>query len=436
MNIYKKFNTDKKEDLVRSSKDEKIQPFFRLYQKFVRHNIINKTIYVVILIYEFLQIYFEITFNGVDYIKNSNSTPVSTVFKFLQYINFHLFVKPEYINITTFGIIYGIVGFAILSNFLLCLAFDILNKKWVNKRNKFHLLHSFLGFYNFINKKTLLIPFNYVLFKSFSMSSFHTEIVTDPNSLSDTIGFFNDVVIKLISSLLLIINFIMLLNTSLLYNDIDPIHSPLCWAQSYPEIELYNVIIKHITVIMNVLQSNFFFMKSTLIFSILTQVCTFRFIEWYYSWPGNKILLTIFDFSLFFINLFYSCFYSTFQAINGFINLMIFSFILALVFYFLIEHYHNRILFGKIETYKTEWDFCLLIVKLIQIMKKLPSETKTIQDSYFFGFLSQHNIICKNNPSCTQHIFNNLMNKETSKFENEIEEFTISRSEMNIYRRT
>ena len=440
MKIFEKFNFTSKDEIIQPVKNGKIKLFFRIYQKFVRHNLVNKTLYLFIITIEYLQLLFELFYNGSDYIKNDNNLPVNASYyalSILQYLNFQHFLENNYITFNQYTLVFVITGVIVTLNFILCAILDYLNKNWMNKRDKLKFLHSILGLFNYLNLKIFLIPFNYVFFKSFFLSSWNT--VVTPSNSSSTLALNPNptiiIIFQIFGSIFILLNFFSVVYTGLLYNDIDPLNSKICWAQSYCEIEFFNIIIKYIIVVMNCVKGNFFYMKVVfvLIFNILK--CLFRINEWYYSWQPNKIILTILEFKYLIFNILYPIFQDSMINSIPFIGIILLSIGCGVIITLQINKFHFGIIFKNVNCFTSEWQYCLMIIELIRIMKMLQNESKSITDSIFMGFLASHKNYCKN-PYCSREVIISLIKDNQYEYKNEFETFTLTKNELNVYRKT
>ncbi len=332
MKIFENFNFTSKEEIIQPIKNNEIKIFFRIYQKFVRHNVVNKTLYIIIIIIEYLQLLFELFFNGSDYVKNDTGLTKNISYytlSILEYLNFQHFLSSDYISFSQYTLIFIVTGVIVISNFIVCIILDDLNKNWMHKHDKLKIVHSVLGLFNYLNLKIFLIPFNYVFFKSFFLRTWFNS--NDPTSSVNSLSVSNNsnettiIIFQVIGVIFICFNFFSVVNASLLYNDIDPINSKICWAQSYCDIELFNLIIKHIVVIMNFMQGNFFFIKVILVLLFSFLKCAFRVMEWYYSWQANKIILTILEFKFLTFNILYPIFQSQMVDSVPFLGVILFS---------------------------------------------------------------------------------------------------------------
>ena len=405
-------------------KGTKLNKFFYVFQKLVRYNIISKPIYILILIIEYMQLFYQLINDGEDYVFTySEYTYNQSAFgfnKILQIANYLIYLSPKNISYSTFIVIYFVVSVVLILNFLILYLLDLLNQKY-NENLKLKFVHSILGFFNYVNMKILIIPTNYILLQSFNIHSYY-----DSNSNEDIYyNIFDTYIIKILSVIVLLINAINLTQNSLLFNDLDPIESSLCWAQSYPEIEMFNIILKLGLSYCNYLKGNFIFIKSLFVLIINIQRCTYRYSEWYYSWSKNQIILIILDFGFLTFNAFSLFFPSSFKDINVLINLLIISSIIGFLFYIKIETYQKNVLNKSINILETEWEYCVVIIRLIRIIKNSSKDSKSLVESEFLGYITDHIKTC-NNSSFTYseesntNKYNSLFNHFKKNVENQI----------------
>lgn len=433
MKVIKDIKFKTKASLYKTFNKQKILPFFHVYQRMVRCNLITPFIYIFILILEYLQLLFELLNDGIDYISINNSNPIRQsssyyIFYVLQYINFSWFINNTHFSYQQFIILYSITICFLLFNFVLLLIIDCIDKKLSDSNNynstTLKVFHIFLGIFNLLNVKYLIIPVHYILFKSYNIETFGTSSYV-----------FDIVIIRIITSVILCINIYTLILTSLLYNDINPINSNICWGQSYPQIEVFNITLKIMLIICNTIDHpHFYFAKG--IFALIINVfrCWYRYKEWYYSWNVNRVLLIVMDFCLLCFN-FLSFVNDKKHTIDIFILYLVISLLIGWICYLIINALQRRILIKETYEFTSEVEFCRLIMYLVDIIKNLQNEKKSINDELFFGFLVSHSKYCLNS-HCTAKIIRDIIYNNESTFSNEIDNFVITKSDFISYCKT
>ena len=121
MKVIKDIKFKTKASLYKTFNKQKILPFFHVYQRMVRCNLITPFIYIFILILEYLQLLFELLNDGIDYISINNSNPIRQsssyyIFYVLQYINFSSFINNTHFSYQQFIILYSITICFLLFN--------------------------------------------------------------------------------------------------------------------------------------------------------------------------------------------------------------------------------------------------------------------------------------------------------------------------------
>ena len=447
MKIFQKIEIKSKKEFF-IIKEKKIHTFFRVYQKFGKFLSINKIIYVFILIIEYLQLFYEISVDNEDFISftsdNLKDTSSYKLFRIFQYINFSHFINGKYLNLNQYLIIYIVIICLIILNFTILYLLDYLDKINSKSRKKFKFIHQIFAWINFLFLRVFLIPIMYILIKSYYITTFLKEenknnynysgtfSNTLTNSLDNTkISKIWRIIIFIVTSISLPLELFILSITSFLFNDLDPIEAKLCWSQSYSQIEIFNIIMKVALVVYDCI-GHLEYAKSVTVLAINIGRCSFRFIEWFYSWNVNQFFLIILDFSLLFYNVLLFCKRELIRNLDYLLLVYGICIVLGIFFYNIVLKYQENIFEINTNNFTSERQYCQLIIKLINIIKHISNEQKTINDPKFFGFLRKHQKNCTN-PYCISKIIKNLMNDGKSPFFNEIEGFIIKKEEFNLF---
>ena len=429
-------------------KEKKIHIFFRVFHKFGKFLSINKLVYVLILIIEYLQLFYEISVDNEDFVSyttdNLKDTSSYNLFRIFQYINFSHFINGNYLKLNQYLIIYIIIISFIFLNFTILFILDYIDKINSKNRKKFKCIHQIFAWINFLFLRIFLIPIMYILIKSYYITKFLKE--ESKNHYNDSRTFSNSltnssdktkiakiwrIIIFIITTISLPLELFILSVTSLLFNDLDPIEAKLCWSQSYSQIEIFNIIMKVALVVYDCI-GHLEYTKSVTVLALNIGRCSFRFIEWFYSWNFNQIFLIILDFSLLFYNILLFCKRELIRNLDYLLLVFGICVILGIFFYFIVLKYQENIFEINTNNFTSERQYCQLIIKLINIIKNISNEKKTINDPKFFGFLRKHQKNCTN-PFCISKIIKNLMNDGNSAFFNEIEGFIIKKEEFNLF---
>ena len=447
MKIFQKIEVRSKKDFF-IIKEKKIYSFFRVYHKFIKFVSINKYFYVLILSVEYLQLFYEISIDNEDFVSHTTETLKNTssyhFFRIMQYINFSHFINGNYLNLNQYLIIYIIVISSIILNFAVLFLLDYLDKRNSKNRKKFKFIHQFFAWINFLCLRVFLIPIIYVLVKSYYITTFskvlskttsndsgiYSNVLTNSND-NTKISYIWRIIIYIITTLVLPLELFILSITSLLFNDLDPIEAKLCWSQSYSQIEIFNIIMKVILVIYDCI-GHLEYPKSVSVLALNIGRCSFRFIEWFYAWNTNQIFLIILDFTILFYNLLLFFKRELIRHLDYLLLVCGICIIIGISFYYLVLNIQENIFEINSNNFTSERQYCQLIIKLINIIKNLSNEQKTINDPKFYGFLRKHQKTCIN-PFCISKIIKNLMNDGKSPFFNEIEGFIIKKEEFNLY---
>jgi len=447
MKIFQKIEVKSKKEFY-IIKEKKIYSFFRVYHKFVKFVSINKYIYVLILLVEYLQLFYEISIDNEDFVSHTTESLKKTssfkFFRIMQYLNFSHFINGNYLNLNQYLIIYIIVISIIILNFSVLFLLDYLDKRNSKNRKKFKFIHQFFAWINFLFLRAFLIPIIYILIKSYYITTFSKELTQTTsnetgtysniltNSADNTkLSYIWRIIIYIVTTLILPLELFILSITSLLFNDLDPIEAKLCWSQSYSQIEIFNIIMKVVLVVYDCI-GHLEYPKSVSVLALNIGRCSFRFIEWFYAWNTNQIFLIILDFSLLFYNLLLFIKRELIRNLDYLLLVYGICIIIGIFFYYLVLNIQENIFEINSNNFTSERQYCQLIIKLINIIKNLSNEEKTINDPKFFGFLRKHQKNCIN-PFCISKIIKNLMNDGKSPFFNEIEGFIIKKEEFNLY---
>ena len=92
MKVLKELKVKTKDELYQTIRESKVLPFFHVFQRMIKYNVINYYIYLIILFIEYIQLFCELLNDGIDYISTSDQQIKNSssyyVFYVLQYINF------------------------------------------------------------------------------------------------------------------------------------------------------------------------------------------------------------------------------------------------------------------------------------------------------------------------------------------------------------
>ena len=429
MKVLKELKVKTKDELYQTIRESKVLPFFHVFQRMIKYNVINYYIYLIILFIEYIQLFCELLNDGIDYISTSDQQIKNSssyyVFYVLQYINFQSFINKEHLSYHSFIIIYSIIVTILVLNFASLIVVDYVDRKNKNSNNKhtLHITHVILGIFNILNVKILLIPIHYIFLESFKL-----------NHYTDKETGYNKVGVRIITVIVFILNMYIVIKTALLYNNVNPIKNKISWGESYPQIEIYNIMLKIVLTLFNVIKGKFLFGKSVITLFVNVIRCHYRYDEWYYAWKVNKILLNILDFSFFMFN-FLKFANNKKDDIDLLLIYVFISFLFGIVIFFILSHIKAKIIEKKITRFTKERDFCELIMHLLEMIEGMQDENKSMKDEIFFGFLTNHDKTCTN-PHCTSKTIKQLITTSETKFSNEIDTFTISKNEFCSYCKT
>lgn len=433
MKVLKELRIKTKDELYQTINDKKVLPLFHIYQKMIKYNIINIYIYLIICFIEYIMMFYELLYDGTDFVHENKSTPSQYFFFALQYANFSSFINKIYLKRINLLIITCAVYFIVFANIIFLLIFDLLNKKAKNaNKHKFKAVYIICGVYNVINMKILIIPMHYILCQSFKIGSYDEN----QNDLifNDNTNIFDEIFIRILSILAFLVNYYTLYKTCFLYNDINPLKNKIAFSCSDPGPNLISANVKIIFVICNVIKGRLLFAKKFSSFAFFAIILYIRKNEWFYYCKLNKIASIMLDYSFAFFSFLTLC--VDVKANFAFLLTYIFaSLIFGVISYCVISHLSDKIIKRKISDFSSESDFCELIMYIIFKIKNLQNDTKGKSDEIFFGFLTSHSKSC-NNPHCTSKTISNLLYENESKFSNEIDTFTLSKSEFCSYCKT
>jgi hypothetical protein len=430
-NKSNKLNSDITNVKVKYNRKENDERFFYIFQKLVINNVITKYFYIIIVFVEYFQLFHELIKEGDDYLYNPTEELKNKsnfyFMKTIQVLNVDIFLSHKTLEYSTFMIIYSATCIILVTNFFVLYFLDyyIKNKKIQNKNMGF--VYSFLGVFNYINMKILIIPTNIILLNSFRIENYKSN-------LNINLNFVDNVVIKIISSFVFLINILNLIQNSLFFNDIDPLESKLPWTQSYPETEMFNIILKIGTTFLSFIGKDFLFVKSLFVVQLNLLRCYYRYLEWYYSWSTNRIIQIIFDFSFTAFNIFSVFFETKEQSLTVIINSLIVSVLIGIVFNLSINRKNNSIINKSLKDLNSEREYCIVIIYLINAIRNVSKDDKNIEDSNFMGYLSLHNKDCFND-DCTGKLIANLTIEESIDFFIDNSNISITKKELNVYRK-
>ena len=113
MKVLKELKVKTKDELYQTIRESKVLPFFHVFQRMIKYNVINYYIYLIILFIEYIQLFCELLNDGIDYISTSDQQIKNSssyyVFYVLQYINFQSFINKEHLSYHSFIIIYFVL---------------------------------------------------------------------------------------------------------------------------------------------------------------------------------------------------------------------------------------------------------------------------------------------------------------------------------------
>lgn len=430
MKVLKELRIKTKDELYQTINDKKVLPLFHIYQKMIKYNIINNYIYLIICFIEYIMMFYELLYDGTDFIHENKSTRSQYLFFALQYVNFSSFINKIYLKRINLLIIICTVYFIVFVNIIVLFVFDFLNKKAKNaNKNKFKFVYLICGIYNVINMKILIIPMHYILCQSFKIRSYDEN----QNDLIDN-NLLDDIFIRIFTIFAFLANYYSLHKTCILYNDINPLKNKIPFSCSDPRPNFISANVKIIFVICNVIQGKFFFAKKFSSFCFYTIILYMRKNEWFYYCNLNKVTSILFDYSFTFFSFLTLCF-DVKENLALLLTYIFASLIFGVISYCVISHLGDKIIKKKISNFSSETEFCELIMYIIYKIKNLQNDTKGKSEEIFFGFLTSHNKSC-NNPHCTSKTILNLLYENESKVSNEIDTFTLSKSEFCSYCKT
>lgn len=445
--------------------------FFNFYYNLISENIILKPFYLLLIIFEYLQLYtFFIPYTTLTYKTDGESVFNSLIYYYqlisfqwllrnnnessytVDYHNTSNYTTAQLLNIDKTMIFYFFFVLAFIVILLVIILIGDINSKkkntdhdysnnssnnvTVNKNYIGSLFYSIVGVFILLNIKILVIPIYYILFNGFRMQSI---LNLDVESSTYTPYFsksFYSIVVKLLSSFFLVLYTILLFSSSILFNQFNHMTSNVCWAHYDLRSEFIKLILKIIVVFSVVVSNdsfNFLILFINIIFTFFISYFTYNDI--FYYWKLYKSISIIFEISYFTTSVMNLIFEFRYQYFQNFFSIALVSILFGIIACAVDLYRQNDVILKQIKDFDSENEYCELITYLIQLIRDVSYGSKSDSKSYqLLGYLTNHIYTCPKKEHCQIYSFKTLLSKGKTLFKYNNEIIEISKSEINLFR--